>query len=155
MIGVLITVFIFAALALIMGSKMRGAVHDNRLSWYHTALKKPWGVPPDWVFRVVWPILYVFIGYVGYEIFATPHLHHLRLLFVVQLVLNLAWSPLFFYYHRLRLALVDSILLAMSVYVLKTELSLQGACFSSVLMTLYLGWLLFAAYLSAGYVVLN
>lgn len=75
--------------------------------WFD-ALQKPDWFPPGWVFPLVWTPLYVMLGV------AIAMILHARgargrlqaiVLFVVQLLLNFAWSPTFFAAHQVTLAL--------------------------------------------------
>lgn len=54
--------------------------------------------PPDFIFGIVWPILYLMIGIVGYLILRdrTNARQNNLILFVSQLVLNFVWSIVFF-----------------------------------------------------------
>jgi translocator protein len=71
---------------------------------WHAALAKPWWNPPGWIFGPVWTLLYVCIAIAGYRIWqARPTDQPLATtrkvalaLWVLQLVLNAAWSWLFF-----------------------------------------------------------
>ena len=74
--------------------------------------------------------------------------------FVVQLALNLAWSPLFFAAHRVHaaLALIVAIFVAAAV---TTWLFRRVRPLAALLMLPYLGWLLFAAVLNYRVVQLN
>src|SRR3546814_19392882 len=80
--------------------RIAGSGHGNR--WF-AALAKPDIVPPGWVFATAWPLLYLLIG------LAIAMILHARgarmrgpaiVLFVVQFILNLVWSPLFFAAHQ-------------------------------------------------------
>jgi len=67
-------------------------------SWF-AELVKPEAQPPGWAFGVVWPILYLLIG-IAFSMILNARGARLRgiaiALFLVQLGLNLYWSPLFF-----------------------------------------------------------
>ena len=66
------------------------------------ALRKPSFMPPGWAFGVVWPILYALLGIALAMILVEPPSPQRRFaltLFFVQLVLNFAWSPIFFAGH--------------------------------------------------------
>lgn len=54
--------------------------------------------PPDFIFGIVWPILYLMIGIVGYLILRdrTNARQNNLILFISQLVLNFIWSIIFF-----------------------------------------------------------
>jgi translocator protein len=68
-------------------------------SWYEQ-LEKPWFNPPGWVFGPVWSVLYIGMGVALYLIWRnrdrSAHWYALMAVFAVQLVLNGAWSLVFF-----------------------------------------------------------
>ncbi len=74
--------------------------------WY-IHLKKPRFSPPTWVFGPVWTVLYLMMGVVLGKLWKLRELATMLLkLFAIQFILNLLWSPLFFYFHQINLALV-------------------------------------------------
>ncbi|MCP1468460.1 tryptophan-rich sensory protein [Sphingobium sp. OAS761] len=130
-----------------LSGQLANSGYANR--WF-AALDKPALMPAGWVFGTAWSILYVLIG------LALAIVLHARgargrglalLLFLVQLVLNLAWSPLFFRAHQIGSAL--TLIVAMFVVAALTTLLFwrirRGA---GLLMLPYLAWLVFAAYLN-------
>lgn len=66
--------------------------------WYR-ALTKGSLTPPNWAFPVAWTILYLLMGAAAWRVWRRsdrPGAGTALGLFTVQLVLNLAWSPMFF-----------------------------------------------------------
>lgn len=127
---------------------------ENR--WY-AALNKPAYNPPDWVFPVAWSLLYVILG-IALAMILNARGARLRtpalIVFFGQLVLNLAWSPLFFGLHQVVVALV-LVGLMFGVTLLMTILFSQVRGLAAVLLVPYLVWLLFAAYLNYEILALN
>lgn len=83
--------------------------------WY-ASLVKPVFNPPNWVFAPAWTILYIMMGIALGKIYKCRAVcGNLFIIFVLQLVFNLLWTPLFFYYHRIGLALIDITLLWLSL----------------------------------------
>jgi tryptophan-rich sensory protein len=86
--------------------------------WY-APLQKPGFQPPGWMFGVVWTILYSLLG-IALAIVLNEPPSKLRSdglwLFGGQMVLNFAWSPVFFGWHMIDVALV--VILAMLVMAL-------------------------------------
>ncbi|HET9398279.1 MAG TPA: TspO/MBR family protein [Sphingomicrobium sp.] len=76
--------------------------------WY-AALQKPSFQPPAWMFGVVWTTLYTLLGIALAFVLNEPPSRMRRdalWLFGGQLVLNFAWSPVFFGMQMIDLALV-------------------------------------------------
>lgn len=94
----------FAALTL--GAASTGATFLPG-PWYET-LRKPSWTPPNWAFPVVWTILYVMIAAAGWLVWKAEGLGLLVGLWLVQLVLNAAWSWIMFGQKNIALALVDA-----------------------------------------------
>ena len=117
-------------------------------TWYMDLVKSPLN-PPSYVFGIVWPILYVLMAFVSFR-----SADKIWTLFIPQLILNAAWSWMFFFMHAPLLALINiSILIFLNqkiLAILKNE--------SKLLFWLYLPyvlWLSFAAFLNASIVFLN
>jgi benzodiazapine receptor len=117
-------------------------------TWYMDLVKSPLN-PPSYVFGIVWPILYVLMAFVSFR-----SADKIWTLFIPQLILNAAWSWMFFYMHAPLLALINiSILIFLNQKIL-VILSNE----SKLLFWLYLPyvlWLSFAAFLNASIVFLN
>ena len=120
-------------------------------------LDKPSFMPPGWLFGVVWPILYALIGAaVGIILAEPPSQRRSRglALFGVQLLLNFAWSPLFFAAHDMRLAMVV-IFLMLGLAAGAAGQFRRIRPLAGLLMLPYLAWLCFAAALNAAIGSLN
>jgi len=75
--------------------------------WYESLAKPDWR-PPNWLFGPVWTILYAMMAVAGWRIWCkspTAGRSTALITFVVQLLLNLSWSPVFFHLHNIHLAL--------------------------------------------------
>ena len=105
--------------------------------------------PPSFVFGIVWPILYVFMGIIAYKL-----AHKIAPIFIMQLVLNAAWSWIFFYFHAPFIALLDiGLLIYLNQRILMIIKKESGALYFLYLP--YVLWLSFAAFLNASIVFLN
>ena len=117
-------------------------------SWYVDLVKSPLN-PPSFVFGIVWPILYALMAFVSFK-----SADKIWKLFIPQLILNAAWSWMFFYMHAPLLALINiSILIFLNQKILAILKNV-----SKVLFWLYLPyvlWLTFAAFLNASIIFLN
>ncbi|MGF7171673.1 tryptophan-rich sensory protein [Sphingobium xanthum] len=118
--------------------------YGNR--WF-AALVKPDLTPPGWVFATVWPTLYLLMG------LALAIVIHARgargrglaiMLFIVQLVCNFAWSPLFFAAHEATLAFY-LLLVILVLATVTTVLFGRIRALAAWLMVPYLVWLGFAS----------
>ena len=120
--------------------------------WYQD-LQKPPGNPPAWLFGPVWTVLYLLMGV------AAGRLIHRRAsgavtLFVIQFLLNLAWTPVFFGAHAIGWALV--IIFGIWGFLAFTIRSADKADhLSAVLLLPYLLWIMYATYLNAAIGWLN
>lgn len=118
-------------------------------TWYESLNKATFN-PPNYLFGIVWPILYTMMGVVSY--FNAKHIYKL---FILQLVLNGSWSWIFFAYQAPDLAFINiAALIAVNVLIIK-KLWLERSFFSYISYVPYLLWLLFASYLNISISVLN
>tara|TARA_B100000989_G_C19425230_1_gene420449 strand:- start:246 stop:728 length:483 start_codon:yes stop_codon:yes gene_type:complete len=122
---------------------------SNIDNWYET-LNRSFLTPPGYVFGIVWSILYVMIAIVGWLIWnqkSNPEIKILKYLFISQLILNWAWSPLFFLYHKtgFSIFLLISMIILTALLAFKSYRTLISV---SLLMIPYFLWLLFALYLN-------
>ena len=120
----------------------------------YRALELPPYAPPSWLFGPVWSLLYVMIGIAGWLLWRAGGWDRVMWLWVVQLVLNLGWTPLFFAADMYVVALVEIVLLAGAVALL-IAWSWHRSRVAAWLLVPYLAWVCFATALNAGIVVLN
>ncbi len=117
--------------------------------WYAHLQKPAWN-PPGWIFGPVWTALYTIMAVAAWLVWNRGGLARQRAalsLFLVQLLFNALWSPLFFGLHHPGLAFVDLVLLWLALVVTvitfwKTR-RLAGA-----LLLPYLAWVTFAGALN-------
>ena len=85
----------------------------NTYNWYSTLIKPDWA-PPSWLFGPVWSVLYTIIaisfGYVGYLFFKGSIPFIVLLPFILNLVFNFAFTPLQFGLQDNLLAAIDILL---------------------------------------------
>tara|TARA_Y200000002_G_scaffold229455_1_gene189495 strand:- start:168 stop:599 length:432 start_codon:yes stop_codon:yes gene_type:complete len=123
-------------------------LYINSDGWYEELIKSSLN-PPSYVFGIVWPILYVIMAFVSFNV-----ADKIALIFIIQLIFNAAWSWLFFYFHIPVVALID---IAILIY-LNQRILLIINKESRILFYLYLPyliWLSFAAFLNASIIWLN
>ncbi len=126
-------------------------------SWYST-IQKPSYTPPSWVFGPVWTILYLLMGVAAFLVWQKGLDHRAirmaLLWFLVQLVLNALWSPVFFGRHRIGLALLVLVLLWVAVAVTMHHFFRISRPAGWLLMP-YLLWVSFAVFLNTSIWSLN
>jgi tryptophan-rich sensory protein len=86
-------------------------------SWYPSLVKPAW-TPPSWLFGPVWTVLYILMGIAAWRVWlhaGEPLARQALAIFVVQLVLNAAWSLLFFGLRAPGLAMAELVLLWLAV----------------------------------------
>jgi translocator protein len=145
-----ITPFLVAVIAV---AGLGGLAAASARSTYD-ALELPPFAPPGWLFGPVWSVLYLFIGIAGWLLWRARGWDGVLWLWVGQLLLNLAWTPLFFSADRYVLALVDIVALDLAVAAL-VVLGWRTSRIAAGLLVPYLAWVLFATALNIGIVVLN
>ncbi|MCU0303913.1 MAG: tryptophan-rich sensory protein [Thermoanaerobaculales bacterium] len=135
------------------GYATSGGVAD----WYPT-LVKPGFNPPAWVFGPVWTVLYLMMGVAAYLVWRrgldTEGVRIALTAFVVQLALNGLWSVLFFGLRSPGLALVEIVVLWITIAG-TTALFHRVVPAAAVLLLPYLAWVSFAALLNASLWWLN
>lgn len=86
------------------------ATFPNITPWY-AGLTKPSFNPPNWIFAPVWTVLYLLMAFAVWRFLRLPEKSTTRrlalTLFFLQLVLNAAWSLMFFGAHSALLGLVN------------------------------------------------
>lgn len=122
----------------------------------YAVIEKPFFAPPDWIFPVVWNILFLLMGISCYMIFVSgSSLRKKALTFYgVQLLLNTFWTFIFFKLEMFLFALiwVAAILVLVAVMCLYFYRIKPWAAYLQIP---YLLWLTFALMLNAGVYFLN
>lgn len=151
--GVRSFVPLVAFVALVAAAGLFGAGFEPG-EWY-ADLEKPPLNPPDWVFPPVWSLLYLAIAVAAWLVWREhPESAAPLALWACQLVLNSAWSLLFFGLHRPGLALAEIVVLFLLV-ALTTRCFFRVRPLAGALLAPYLAWVGFAVYLNAGLWYLN
>jgi benzodiazapine receptor len=144
--------------AVVLLGTLSGYLSNSGFSnpWFD-ALRKPGFMPPGWLFGVAWTILYILIG------ISLAMLLHAKgaqkreralILFGLMLVVNFAWSPVFFGLHKVTLGL--SLIAAMIVCTIGLIFALwRIRIVAALLLYPYLGWLMFASALNYRIMQLN
>jgi len=145
---------VFLGLTLGIGALGGIATSSNIAGWYAT-LNRPDIAPPNWVFAPVWTALYVLMAIAAWRVWRVAGTRSQpMLLFAIQLVLNCAWSFIFFGAHQIGAALAEVIV--MLGFIVWTTLSFrtyEGT--AAWLMAPYVAWVSFATILNAAIWRLN
>ena len=142
-------------IALQLISAMLAWLTQQGLDPWYAGLMKSALTPPRWLFPIVWPLLYVLLAIVGWQLWSTRHNHPLAWrLYAVQMLMNWAWTPLFFGLQWMIVAaLWLSVMVVITLYLIVRTWSQQRLC--SVLLLPYVAWISFASYLSITIALLN
>ena len=124
-------------------------------NWYKTLNTAPWS-PPNYVFGIVWPVLYILMTISVLIVFFNkkcyPYCAPLTFFFL-QLILNLSWTTVFF---QLQMPVV-SFLMIILIIIITGYTAVKFYPYSKVasyLLVPYLLWLCVALSLN-GYIILN
>lgn len=117
--------------------------------WY-TGLVKPSWNPPNWLFGPVWSVLYLLMAISVWLVWLKEGLAGALIplgIFLLQLVLNAAWSWLFFGRHEMGIAFLE-ILVLWAAILICIFLFWELNPLSGILLVPYILWVTFAAVLN-------
>ena len=142
-------------LAITFAAALGGAMIETG-AWY-AELKRPPLTPPNWVFGPVWTTLYILMAVAAWRVWrigsGTPRRDALECYFG-QLLLNAAWTPLFFGLHQLGAAL--ALLLVLWAAIALTIWKFHHVDrWAARLLVPYLAWVTLATYLNFMFWYLN
>jgi len=145
-----------AAIAAVAVAGLGAAITDLG-DWYHS-LRQPEWKPPDWLFGPAWTLIFSLAALSGVQAWRAASQTNQRAriiaLFVLNGLLNLIWSVLFFRLHRPDWALAEVGFLWLSILLLIVTLRPISKT-ASWLLVPYLLWVAFAALLNFAVVRLN
>lgn len=148
--GFLGFVFLFAAIA--------GRITADNLDPWYAALSKPALTPADWVFPIVWNFLYFLVALSGWLVWRTAGgfmaAGAAMSLFGAQMMLNFAWSVIFFGMHSLGGAAIEILVLVGTIAATVVSFWRINVAAAALLLP-YLAWSLFATYLTIDIWLLN
>jgi tryptophan-rich sensory protein len=141
---------------LLVGGVAGAFTADSVTGWYQN-LNSPSFRPPDWIFGPVWITLYILMGFSSYLIWKMPRTtqrDQALLISAIQLFINFIWSFLFFYFKNIGLALVDIILLWITILLMGYAFYKKRPLAAYINVPYFL-WVSFAAILNYYYFILN
>ena len=126
-------------------------------TWYATLVKPSWA-PPNWLFGPVWTTLYILIGIALFLVWKEGiNRKDVKLaisVFVVQLVLNVLWSVIFFGYNSLLGGLIVIIILWIAILA-NIIFFYRVSKSAGLLLVPYIVWETIASYLNYSVYLLN
>lgn len=141
----------------LVGAVAAVATQSSVGTWYPT-LAKPWFTPPDAVFAPVWITLYAVMGVASWRIWIQggrrARVQMALTAYGVQLVLNGAWSVVFFGLRSISGGLV-TILFLLAALGLTIRLFARVDRLSAWLLAPYLAWTAYATALNAALCWMN
>lgn len=145
------------AITLSIGALGGYATAQSVKTWY-PLLNKPSFNPPNWLFAPVWTSLYILIGIAAYLVWVkrdqVQHFPRTVAIYFIQLILNLAWSFIFFYLHEIGFALAEIIALLL-VVILNAVMFYKIDKWAGLLYIPYILWVSFASFLTYNLFILN
>nr|WP_062336325.1 TspO/MBR family protein [Herbidospora sakaeratensis] len=124
-----------------------GGLAASNAGAVYVRLDLPSWAPPQWLFGPVWTVLYALIAISGWLVWKSHGLDRSFVPYVVQLVLNALWTPLFFGAGLYGTAFVDITLLWAAI-VVNIVMFLRRSRAAGWLLAPYLLWVTFAAALN-------
>jgi benzodiazapine receptor len=117
-------------------------------SWYR-ALDRPSWAPPGWIFGPVWITLYTLMGIAAWRIWraSSPRRDTALRWFAFQLVLNAAWTPVFFGARSIGGGFVVIVTLLVAIAATIVAYS-RISRLAAALMVPYFAWVAFATALN-------
>lgn len=145
------------AITLAIGALGGWATAQSVKTWYPT-LNKPSFNPPNWLFAPVWTTLYILIGIAAYLVWVRRdkivHFPRTVAIYLIQLILNLSWSFIFFYLHEVGFALAEIILLLI-IIVINASMFYKINKWAGLIFIPYILWVSFASFLTYNIFILN
>lgn len=137
---------VFTVLVGMLSAFLSGNIKDSLDS-----LNKPTLMPPNYLFPIVWTILYILMGIsaaIVYDLKGSLFIYYLQLFF------NFAWSIIFFRYNLFLFSFIWLVILIVLVIIMAYRFYKINK-FASILQIPYLLWITFAGYLNLMIYILN
>ncbi|MEP7065080.1 MAG: TspO/MBR family protein [Gemmatimonadota bacterium] len=155
--GLTVTSLVVATVAIILTGGA-GAAITTIGPWYW-GLRKPSWNPPEWAFGPAWTTIYAFTAsaaVIAWNSASATTAERVRLLsaLALNILLNIAWSALFFRFRRPDWALIEVAALWLSILALVLVARPMSRA-ASWLFVPYLAWVSFASVLNQRIVALN
>lgn len=138
------------------------AVSRPHIAGWYADVAAPIWVPPNWAFGVVWSVLYLSMSIAAWLVWRERRRRRVTTAltaYVVQMVLNTLWSPVFFALYpavgsiATWIALGIHMLILLSIVVMISEFW-QVRRTASILAVPYAIWVIYAASITVAYAVI-
>lgn len=143
-----------AAAATAAGAVIGGLSTDTSSAWYTGLTLSPLQ-PPPWAFAAIWTVLYILLAVSFVRIVSKRRICRAAAAgYIINIILNALWSPVFFLSHApLPALIVMAALLVNLFFLMRNVFSEDRPAF--VLLLPYLIWLCIAAVLNVSILALN
>ena len=148
---IIVCILICTALGFLSGF----STADSISNWFQYVKKPSWN-PPNWLFAPVWTALYILMGISVALIWHSKATNKSQAiwLFVIQFILNLCWSLIFFNLHQTGWAFVE--IIVMLIFIVLTIISFYKIDKTAAYLLLpYICWVSFATVLNGSIWFLN
>lgn len=128
---------------------LSGYLTTDAITGWYTTINKPSWQPPNWLFGPVWTVLYIMMGIAVALIWHSDHKDENKAItfFVVQFVLNMAWSLIFFNLHQIGFAFLE--ILTLLLFIILTIIHFYKINKTAAYLLIpYLAWVIFATILN-------
>jgi translocator protein len=142
----------------VLGAGFASSVFVTHTSGWYEALKKPVFTPPGWVFGPVWTVLYLLMGTALFLVwrkgFSNAAGKTALAAFILQMIFNVIWTPIFFGFKQPLIALGVIFMLWLAV-ITTIQSFWKVSRTAGILLLPYIIWVSFAAILNGGIYMLN
>jgi len=150
--------FIFAVVICQLAGIIGALFTTPAIQTWYLGLRKPDFAPPNWVFAPVWTALYLLMGISLFIVWNAgidkSNVRKSMWTFILQLLLNILWSYLFFGLRSPLLGLIEIIALWFMI-VLTMVFFFRISKTAALILIPYLLWVSFASYLNYLLFILN
>ena len=145
-----IKLIISLSIPILVGS-IAGFFTSGAIKGWYALVNKPSFNPPNWIFAPMWSLLYILMGYACFLIWKSIVENKIKskalTIYAIQLFLNFMWSFLFFYFQNPALALIDIVLMIITISI-TIKYFYPISKLAAYLLVPYLLWVMFATALN-------
>ena len=157
--GVNLYKLIVSVLLTIGAPLIGGAIGGELINYTYTQeLVRPWFAPPEWLFGVVWPVLYILMAFALYRAWTRcdeeSECRSVIILYCIQIILNASFMPIFFGLRLTFIGFVVCLLLTIVLVILIRKFFAIDKVAGYALVPYFL-WMVFATVLSFSIWFLN